>query len=573
MDESGLSPDEVIAMVRRRIGRLLLVAVALLPLAAAVALLWPPMYRSTATILVEEQEIPRDLVRSTVTSFADERIQIISQQIMTRGTLVPIIEKYDLYPRERRHLSNEEILERMRQDIKLSTVNADLGGRAAQRGSSTIAFKLSYDNETPAKAQKVANELVTLYLNENLRTRRQKADETSAFLADEAQRLGKQIAETSEKIAQFKKTNAGRLPELMQLNMQLRDRAETQLVDLDRQIKLLEDRRVYLETQLTVVKQSAPIPPGERALDPADRLKLLRRQYAGLSGVYAPDHPDLVRIRREMEALERSTGAKPDADFKALEDARNELARLGDQYSADHPDVVRQKKLVAALEADYLKSSEKGEASAKPDNPAYVQLAAQIESVKSEAESLRAQRDQLHARLAGYDARLEQTPIIERGYNDLVRDQDNAVTKYREIRAKQMEAETAGELERERKAERFSLIDPPQYPEKPFKPNRAALLAVALAVSLGGGIGAAGVTEALDRSVKGTRALAALLEAPVLGVLPRIEDQERRRRRRRWLLRGLAAGAALLLAAVAVVHWFFMPLESLWYVLLGRLAF
>src|SRR3974390_2286577 len=106
MEDQGPSLRELIGVARRHAPRMALVAVLVLTVGVPVALFWPAVYRSTATILVEEQEIPRDLVRSTITTYADERIQLISQQVMTRATLTGIVEKYDLYPRERRYVSS-----------------------------------------------------------------------------------------------------------------------------------------------------------------------------------------------------------------------------------------------------------------------------------------------------------------------------------------------------------------------------------------------------------------------------------------------------------------------------------
>lgn len=568
MDDQGPSLRELIGVARRHALRMVAVALLVLGVALPAALLWPAVYRSSATILVEEQEIPRELVRSTITTYADERIQVISQQVMTRATLTRIVEKYDLYPRERRYVSNEEILDRMRRDIKLQTVNAEAASPRFGARAPTIAFKLSFDSESPAKAQQVANELVTLYLNENLRTRRQRTEDTSSFLGDEAERLGKQIALIESKLAEFKRANAGRLPELQQLNMQMRDRAESELDEAARQIRLLEDRKVYLDSQLTLLKETAPI-PNERVLEPDERLRSLRNQYAGQSGVYAESHPDLARMRREIETLEKSTGAKAAPEPKAIDDARNELGRLSERYAADHPDVARQRKRVAALEAEQAKAP--AGAARKPDNPAYVSLAAQIESATREAASLRKHREELRGRVATYNSRLEQTPNVEQVYRDLVRDHDNANAKYKDLRAKQMEAQVAQTLEKDRKGERFSLIDPPQYPEKPATPDRKKLLALAFAGSVGGGVGAAALAEGLNSTVKGARSLAALLEVPLLGVLPRAADPAARSRRRRLLLIGLGAALVLAAALLALVHVFVMPLDSLWYVLLRRL--
>src|SRR5262245_20655554 len=528
MQEQGQTFQELIGTARRRVVPVAAVALAVLVIGVPIVLAWPAVFRSTATILIEEQEIPKEFVRSTVTTIADERIQVITQQVMTRSTLMQIVEKYDLYAKERRYLSNEEILDRMRRDIRTQTISVEggSGNRLFGGGSRAIAFKVSYDNEAPQKAQQVANELVTLYLNENVRTRRQRADEATAFFADEAERIGKQITEIEAKLAAFKRANARRLPETTPLNLQLRERAEAELEEILRQQRLVEDRRIYLESQLTVLTEPAPIPPNQTVLEPEERLRMLRNQYASQAGIYGESHPDLVRMRREIESLEKISAKKPLADPKALEDAKSELARLEARYAADHPDVQRQQKRVAALQAEQGKLPAR-----KPDNPAYVSLSAQIEAARAESESLQKRREDVRARIAGYEARLDQAPGVEQAYRDLMRDYDNALSKYKEIRAKQMEARVALELEKERKGERFSLIDPPQYPERPAQPDRRKLLATTVAGSVGAGIGAGFLAESLDRSVRGARALGALLDTPLLGVIPRVEDPERRRRR------------------------------------------
>src|SRR5713101_8415207 len=169
MEEESKDIQDYLGILHRRKKYITITAGILMLATAAVAMLLPPVYRSKATILIEAQGIPPDLVRSTVTTFADERIQVISQQVMTRSVLMNIVEKYNLYPTKRRYETNEEILERMRNDIKLNPVNADVADRrSGSRTNVTIAFTLSYDSDSPASAQKVASELTSLYLNENI---------------------------------------------------------------------------------------------------------------------------------------------------------------------------------------------------------------------------------------------------------------------------------------------------------------------------------------------------------------------------------------------------------------------
>jgi uncharacterized protein involved in exopolysaccharide biosynthesis len=569
MEEETKNLRDYLSAFRRRKKQLLATVLILFLIAVAVAVLLPSVYRSTATILIEQQEIPPDLVRSTISSYADQRIQVISQQVMTRANLMRIVETYNLYPSYRANKSSEALVERLAKDIKLDILKADvIDQRSGAKTTATIAFSLSYEGETPALAQTVASELATLFLSENLRSRQQKTTETSTFITEEAAKLSEHVSETEAKLAAFKAKNMGRLPELVQLNFQLRDRADNEIKELDRQISALEERKFYLEGQLAQIKPNTPLisASGERILDSDERLRALQAQYAGLSGVYSSSHPDIVKMRREIEALQKETGggADPLEQSKQLTRLRADLAAARDKYSADHPDIVKLKKSIAALEAE--PSSPGGiKAAMKPENPAYIALKAQLEGTLSEIKSSRSKRMALQSKVASYDLRLEQTPQVEREYLDLTRDHEATLARYREIRAKQQQAEIGQELEKDRKGERFSLIDPPQLPEKPSSPNRRAILLLGLILSLGGGVGSAAVLESLDDSVRGSKALAALLKVPVLAVIPYMENNEERQRKHKIALISVASSVLALGLAVLLVHFFLTPLDVLWF--------
>jgi len=569
VEEETKDLRDYLAAFRRRKKSLLATVTILFLIAVAVAALLPSVYRSTATILIEQQEIPPDMVRSTISSYADQRIQVISQQVMTRANLMRLVETYNLYPSYRANKTNEEILERLAKDIKLDILKADvIDQRSGAKTTATIAFSLSYGGETPAVAQKIANELATLFLSENLKSRQQKTADTSSFLAEEAAKLSVHVSETEAKLATFKAKNTGRLPELMQLNMQLRDRADNETKELDRQISSLEERKFYLEGQLAQMKPNSPLisASGDRILDSDERLKTLQAQQASLSGVYSSSHPDIVKMRREIEALQKETGggADPQEQSKQLIRLRAELATTREKYSDDHPDVVKLKKSIAALEAE-PPATGGAKAAMKPENPAYIAFKAQLEGILSELKSSRSKRAALQSKVASYDQRLEQTPQVEREYLDLTRDHEASLMRYREIRAKQMQADIGQELEKDRKGERFSLIDPPQLPEKPSSPNRPAILLLGLILSLGGGVGSAAVLETFDDSVRGSKALTGLLKVPVLAVIPYMENNEERQRKRKIALIIAVSSIATLGLVVLLVHFFFVPLDVLWF--------
>jgi polysaccharide biosynthesis transport protein len=438
--DSGKGAREYLAVLRRRKGQIIAVTAFLAAVGTLVAIALPPVYRSSATILVQEQEVPPELVRSTITSFADERIQVISQQVMTRAVLLQLVDKYGLYEKYRGHANNEEILDRMRKDIRLSTVNADISDRSSgRRVNATIAFKISYDAPQPDQAQKVVNELVSLYLNENIKARQQSVAETAAFLTQEADRLAKQIHEIEANLAGFKRRHVGRMPDSSAVNVQLAERTETELQRIEREISTLQDRKLSLEAQLALVKPNALSginTAGERILAPDERLRALQAQYASLSAVYGADHPDVRRTQREIAALKAQTGASGRGDTaEQLKGLEAELATLKERYGEDHPDVQRMRRSIAALKASDVvataapKTADKrllADPTQRPDNPAYIVFSAQLESAKRELTQLAALRDELRAKQRTYDSRLLQIPEIEREYSELTRDYSNA---------------------------------------------------------------------------------------------------------------------------------------------------
>ncbi|MGI9333193.1 MAG: lipopolysaccharide biosynthesis protein, partial [Gammaproteobacteria bacterium] len=241
MSEDLYTVSDYIAIVRRRLTPLVLVGAALFVVALAVAFGLPARYESSATILVEQQEIPQDMVRSTVTTYADQRIQVISQQVMTSANLLQIVKKYDMYRKELKNEPVEAVLEEMRGQIALETVSTGVidprSGRAKQ---ATIAFTVTFEAPSPDEAQRVANELASLYLNENLKSRRELASETSSFLNEESRKLKAQVDELESALAAFKEQNAGTLPEMNTLNLRLMDRAERELLDVRRQTQQQE---------------------------------------------------------------------------------------------------------------------------------------------------------------------------------------------------------------------------------------------------------------------------------------------------------------------------------------------
>jgi uncharacterized protein involved in exopolysaccharide biosynthesis len=226
---------------------------------------------------------------------------------------------------------------------------------------------------------------------------------------------------------------------------------------------------------------------------------------------------------------------------------------------------VRQE--IAALKAQTAasaRSAERGSgANEAPDNPAYILLATQLQNTKRELAQLAASREDLRAKQRIYDARLMQIPEVEREYNELTRDYGNAQARYREIKTKEMQAAGAFELERDSKAERFSLGEPANLPQSPVKPNRLAIALGGLVASLGSGLGLAFLLEMFDPSVKGPLELARIAPVAILTAIPYIETQSERVGTRRRTLALIALCGILGLAALYAIDSFVRPLPDL----------
>jgi succinoglycan biosynthesis transport protein ExoP len=510
-------PSQLLSAVRRRLRPMLLSFVLIFGAALLAALLWPPTYRSTATILIEQQEVPTDFVRSAVTSYADERVQVISKRVMTSANLIGIIDKYKLYPGDRDRATREALVDRMHNDIKLDMIPADVvDPRQGRATKATIAFSVSYYSRSPVMAAQVANELTTLYLSENIESRKQLAADTASFLKDESNRLGQRVAELESKIATFKSANGADLPENAQLNMQALERSHEELRTIETRMQTLDQQLIYLDAQLAQLSPSM-----------IDRLKVLQDELASAQARFTPAHPDVMHLKGEIAELQAELTA-----------ARG----LGKQ-----PD-------------------------SNADNPAYIQVRTQRAVAQNERAALMAQIPLVRARIADLARHNTLAPDVEKNYRALLRDLAGEQARYNEVRQKQLEAQLAQNLETQRKGERFTLIEPPLQPQVPVRPQRAVIVLLGWVVATACALGLMFLLESLDTRIRDRTHLLALLGVPPLAVIPLQElDEERvaRIRKRRILLAG---GAAAVAAGLLAVHVFLRPLDLVWFSLLHRLG-
>lgn len=522
-EEQSLVFDYFAAFKRRKI---LIVSIFLVvaSLVTIYAMTLPASYQSEATILIEEQEVPIDFVRSTLTNYADQQIQLINRRLMTVETISGIADKFELYRNDEGDPPPNTVLaKRFARDMNMELVSAQVvDPRSGRASRATIAFTLSYTHSNPSVAQKVTNELVTLFLNENLRTRAVKASSTAEFLAAESNSIRRELSDIEEEISRFKSENEGSLPELYKFNLSVVERSERALTNTNFRLQELAKRQIRLESELAQTQPTVPrrTASGAVILGVDDQLEMMMDEQRRLVSTYTENHPDVQAIERDIERLKE---------------------RL-----AEDPDVGR-----------------------GADNPAYVMLQTQLHSARLETKTLEDKQGEIRARIEEHEALIRRAPEVEKEYLALLREQKTTSQKYQELKAKQREAILAISLEDNRKGQRFELIEPPSLPISPVKPNRKAIVLLGLFLAFGAGGGAAWLRESFDEAVYGERAVESLLGTTLIGVVPYLDNQDAKRKSR-WLW--LLLIPLLLVVALIFVHFAVKPLDLFYLSVLQQLG-
>ncbi len=516
METNVMSVQDIMDIVKRRKWSLILPALLIFLIAASVSFVLPPIYKSISTILIEDQEIPSDLVTSTITSYAEQRLQTINQTIMSTTRLLDIINEHKLYEDRKGKWTIEEIVDKMREDISLEPISTEIIDRRTGRPTSaTIAFTLSFEGKNdPEMVQKVANVLASLFLEENLKVRERQAQETSKFFKDEMERVKADLDRLEKTIADFKEKNVEVLPEVLQVNMQNLHNTEITIERINEQLRTLKEREGYLQSQLSSIS-----PELEEIVTDKKRLNELTTELRHLQASYSDQYPDVILLKEEISKLEEKIE--------------------GSAASTKSPTAI-------------------------PDNPAYINLSAQLAGARVEIQSKERQITELLKTRELYSKRIAATPSVEGKYNAIVIERDRTQKKYDDLMKKYMEATVAQGLEREQKGERFTLIDPANLPEKPYKPNRLAIMLIGLVFGIGAGIGFLSLREYSDHSVRSANALAMATSFPVLASIPEIYSDKDLARRRTTLLSQILLVFLVIGIGLASFHYLVMDFDEFW---------
>ncbi len=490
--------------------------------------LYPDSYLSQAVVKIVPQQVPQNMVQSAINQQMSDRINSMAQTILSRTVLTTIINTFDLYKRERNRMPIEDVIELMKKNISIIPVTSPTATT-----DRIPAFGVTFSYENRLTAQRVVQDLVSRFIDENIRNRSNATFQTTQFIKDEMDDAKKQLDDAENKLASFRMTNNGRLPDQVESNMRSLAALESEATFLNSQISRANQEKLQFESNMRILKDQLNVltkdpsasttaeRKSERLLDAEREVQSWDSQLGALRQHYKDTYPDV------QSAIARLDAARKKRDEIAAEDAakkaENPAAKVTDQQAVrEARDLdANIRRFQSAIEARDLEIQE------------------YTKQMKRSSESIKA-----------YQGRIETVPLGEKQYADLMRDRD--------LTGKLAKAEIAQEMEGRKQGETLELLDPASLPTTPTAPKRPVVISMGAGIGLLLGFVIAGGREVKDTSLKNLKDVRAYTQMPILGSIPLLENDfvVRRRRRLAWLGWTTACLAAAVVMSGSVVYYY-----------------
>jgi polysaccharide chain length determinant protein (PEP-CTERM system associated) len=479
----------------------------------------PARYQSTTLILVEQPSMPKDYVSPNVSEDLQDRLQSITEQILSRTRLLTIIGNLHLYGEGRDQTTPDKRVELMRNDIDVELVYG-------QDKKQITGFTIGYSARNPQIAQQVTTQLTDLFIDENLKARQHESQDTTSFLESRLEDARTNLADQEAKVDQYDAKHEGELPSQQASNIQILNGLQSQLQNEQDALNTSKQQGIYLQA--------------------------LIGQYRALSGT--------------LGTADASPTSLPAID-QQLDTLRSKLTNLSAHYTDRYPDVQNLKDEVAKTEKmrDELlvdlkaKSTSGGQASQASgardtrngvQNSALAQVESQLQANKVEITNREQSAASLKARIDQYQARLNDEPAREQELDDITRGYDQSKANYDDLLKKKNESALATSMEQMQQGERFTMLDPPSLPTSPDFPNRLKLCGIGLGVGLALGLLVVGGLELTNDRLYGEKEITTLLPVAILADIPEvvIPSDERSRKKRTvlgWTMAALITATIL----------------------------
>lgn len=468
--------SEYLEVLRRRKWWAILPMIIIPMTAFIIGMALPRQYRSETSIMVEPQKIPAEYVRTTVTGDVTDRMQTLSEEIMSRTRLQQIIDDQHLYSSLQGKMSKEDIIDIMRKAITVDVVTD-----ARPEKHSIASFKIAFVASSPQVAQRVTTEISNIFIQQNLKLRDAQAQGTSQFIDAEVDKARAALEQQEQKVKAFNASHMGVLPEQAESNLQLISQYQALAQANSEAIDRAHQQQVYLQSMLGV----SGSPKG------------------GLMHVPTAQEIDLQTKRAELN-----------------------LARQ--KYTESHPDVRRLEAEVSSAEQQ-VKLHPQGATTDLATGPNMAQqLQGQLASTQQEIQSRTARERSLEGQIGTLQGRVAVLPAIKSEFADMNRDYVAAQTNYQALLQKQQDAQMAAELERHDGGEQFRVLDAPDRPTHPASPNLQIINGAGILLGLMTGLLLAFAAELRDATIHNSTDLVRYLDIPLITAVPRMMKSDKR---------------------------------------------
>jgi polysaccharide biosynthesis transport protein len=489
----GLDLKQLLSFVRRRHIHFLI------PLFVGFLLVWgaswflPVRYKSSTLILVEQPTMPKNYVEPNVSDDLQERLQSITQQILSRTRLLIIIDKLHLYNEGKRLLTPDEKVGLMRRDTFIELVHDS-------NGVQITAFKIYYSSQDPRAAQQVTGELKDLFISENNKARQQESEDTTKFIESQLENARTSLAAQEAKVRQFEGQHEGDLPTQQASNLQILSGLQSQLQNEQDALNTARQQRVYYQAQLDQSRSShAVVSPSGVVLDASptalidQQIDTLRAKLADLHSRFTDRYPDVQAAEAQLASAEQQR-LKIIADARKTGDVNKRSSKGADGNAG----------------ADSVQSL--------PQLQQQGQLQANEMEIKNREQSIA----ELKTRISDYQSRLNLEPSTEQQLADLTRGYDQSKANYDDLLKKKTESSMATDMEQMQQGERFTMLDPPTLPLKPDFPNHLKFCGLALGFGIAFGVVVAGGFEFLDERIHSEKKIKSLLPVAIICEIPEV---------------------------------------------------
>ena len=517
-------------------------------IATVVAFLWPDTYVSSALIRVTSSQVPDRYVQTNLNQMLAERISAISQGVLSRSTLTNIIQTHDLYPRERRRLPMEDIIEKMRtKHIRIGAINL-------QNSTKSVgAFPISFEYENRFLAQKVTSDIVSRLINENERETMTQSQTTTDFLTTEVVKAKQQLEEIEAKHADFKIKNAGTLPDDQGVNFSAMNSLDQRISQTNASISRVNQDKLLMESNLRIYREqlvkaieTASIAPSDPLRAQAKNEELAQKNREISSGeqaltqfkeMYTDSHPEIRRIVASLAVVRRQRDELVRLDKEIRDDDARKAA------AAEKSKVPQ--RIVVTKEMQVLDG--------------YIKLLVSVFQGKNiELQDLNAEIARTSQQARSYQGRITSAPLSSQAYALLNRDYEQAKLAYNLLKKNQDDSARGTAIIRNKQGETLDLLDQASLPVTAAEPRRELIIAGGAAIGLLLGIFLVGVREMKDTTLKNLKDVRAYTQLTVLGCVPVLEGDIVVKRRKRVTLLGWSTAIVLgvLVMGGSVAYYF-----------------